>query len=133
MTRRQVKAVEALVVLERVGGESTSAELARTLALSRDSVHQLLLPLARGGWVAAGRGRLGGYRATKAAAKASILEVVSTFSRDVSGETTREAPRWLHRLERKADDAYRRVLSSITIGEIAERERAEKNALSWVI
>lgn len=108
-------------------------ELARTLALSRDSIHQLLLPLARSGWVAAGRGRLGGYRATSTAAKASILDVVSAFSRGGSNETLREAPRWLRRLERRADEAYRGVLSSITIREIADSERAEKSALSWVI
>ncbi len=121
------------MALQHQGSDATSAKLARTLAISRDSVHQLLLPLARRGWVAAGRGRLGGYRAMPAAAKASVLEVVSAFSRDGAGGSVREAPHWLRQLERRADEAYGKVLSSITIGEIAERERAEKGALSWVI
>ncbi len=68
-----------------------------------------------------------------AAAKASVLEVVSAFSRYGAGGSVREAPHWLRQLERRADEAYGKVLSSITIGEIAERERAEKGALSWVI
>jgi DNA-binding IscR family transcriptional regulator len=85
------------------------------------------------GWVSAGRGRLGGYRVTPAAAKASILDVVSVVSRGGPGAASREVPRWIRRLERRADEAYRNVLASITIGEIAGAVRAERDALSWVI
>ena len=87
----------------------------------------------RVGWVSAGRGRLGGYRVTPAAAKASILDVVSVVSRGGPGTASREAPRWIRRLEGRADEAYRSVLASITIGEIAGAVRAERDALSWVI
>ncbi len=85
------------------------------------------------GWVSAGRGRRGGYRATPAAAKASILDVVSVVSRSGPEPASREAPRWIRRLERRADEAYRSVLDSITIEEVAGAVRAERGALSWVI
>jgi len=128
-----LKAVEALVELEHRASDTSSAQLAASLSLSRDSVHQLLLPLVRVGWVSAGRGRLGGYRVTPAASKASVLEVVSAVSRGGAGAASAEAPRWLRRLERRADDAYRGVLAATTIGEIAGAVRAEREALSWVI
>jgi DNA-binding IscR family transcriptional regulator len=70
---------------------------------------------------------------TPAAAKASILDVVSVLSRGEPEMTSREAPRWIRRLEGRADEAYRSVLASITIEEIAGAVRAERNALSWVI
>ena len=133
MNQRQIKAIEALIELEHRSGEISATELARTLSLSRDSVHQLLLPLVRGGWIAAGRGRLGGYRVTASASRASILEVVSVFSRQGSGTASREVPRGIRRLEERADEAYRRVLSSITVGEVAGAVRAERDALTWVI
>ncbi len=133
LNHRQLKAIEALVELQHRGGDTSSAELARTLALSRDSVHQLLLPLVRGGWISAGRGRLGGYRVTPAASRASVLDVVSVFSRNSNAAPSADAPPWLRRLESRADEAYRRVFSSVTIGEIAGAVRAERDALTWVI
>jgi|PlaIllAssembly_1097288.scaffolds.fasta_scaffold981145_1 DNA-binding IscR family transcriptional regulator len=133
MNHRQAKAVEALVELEHRSGETTATELARALSLSRDSVHQLLLPLVRSGWIAAGRGRTGGYRVTPAAAKASVLEVVSVFSHRGAGAGGRDVPGWVRRLGERADESYRRVLASITIGEVAGAVRAERDALSWVI
>jgi DNA-binding IscR family transcriptional regulator len=133
VNRRQIKAIEALVELEHRSGDISSAELARALSLSRDSVHQLLLPLVRRGWVAAGRGRLGGYRVTSSASRASVLEVVSTFSHRESSSASSETPKWLRKLEDRADKEYRGVLASITIGEIAGAVRAERDALTWAI
>ncbi len=125
--------MEALIELEHRTGDTSSVELARALSLSRDSVHQLLLPLVRSGWIAAGRGRLGGYRVTPAASRASVLDVVSIFSRGGAGPTSRGTSRWIRRLEERADEAYRKVLASITIGEVAGAVRAERDALTWVI
>ncbi len=133
LNHRQLKAIEALVELQHRSGGTSSTELARALALSRDSVHQLLLPLVREGWIAAGRGRLGGYRATPAASGASVLEVVSVFSRNGAAPAAAGVPVWLRRLESRADEAYRKVFSSVTIGEIAGAVRAERDALTWVI
>ena len=125
--------MEALIELEHRSGGTSSAELASALSLSRDSVHQLLLPLVRSGWIEAGRGRLGGYRVTPAASRASVLDIVSVFSRGGEGPTSRGTSRWIRRLEERADEAYRKVLSSITIGEVAGAVRAERDALTWVI
>ncbi len=87
----------------------------------------------RGGLVSAGRGRLGGYRVTPATSRASVLDVVSFFSRNTAGSPSADTPPWLRRLEGGADEAYRRVFSSVTIGEIAGAVRAERDALTWVI
>ncbi len=133
MNRRQIKALEAIVELEHRTGDTSSAELALALSLSRDSVHQLLLPLVRSGWVAAGRGRLGGYRVTPEASGASILDIVSAFSHHGASSAFSGTPGWIRRLADRADEAYRGVLASITIGEIAGAMRAEREALTWVI
>jgi DNA-binding IscR family transcriptional regulator len=102
-------------------------------SLSRDSVHQLLLPLVRSGWVAAGRGRLGGYRVTPAASGASILDIVSAFSHRGATSAVPGTPGWIRRLEDRADQAYRGVLASITIEDMAGAVRAERDALTWAI
>ncbi|MGE5346915.1 MAG: Rrf2 family transcriptional regulator [Acidithiobacillales bacterium] len=133
LNRRQIKALEALIELENRANGTSSAELACTLSLSRDSVHQLLLPLVRSGWVVAGRGRLGGYRVTPAASQASVLDVVSTFSHRGSAPASPGTPKWIRKLEDRADEEYRGVLASITIGEVAGAVRAERDALTWVI
>jgi DNA-binding IscR family transcriptional regulator len=133
LNRRQIKALEAFVELENRPGGTSSAELARSLTLSRDSVHQLLLPLVRNGWVVAGRGRLGGYRVTPAASGVSILDVVSAFSSRGESSPNPGTPRWIRRLDSRAEKAYREVLSSVTVADMAEAVRAEREALTWAI
>jgi DNA-binding IscR family transcriptional regulator len=111
-----------------------SGDLARALSLSRDSVHQLLLPLVRRGWVTAGRGRLGGYRVSPAARTATAYDVIAVFARH--GEETdahRGVPRWADHLEEQAVVAYRRVFKSVTVGDLAAEVRAHRDALTWSI
>ena len=133
MNRRQIKALEALAELENRPGGTSSVELALSLSLSRDSVHQLLLPLVRNGWVVAGRGRLGGYRVTPAASGVPILDIVSAFSSRGESSPNPGTSKWIRRLENRAEDAYREVLSSVTVAEMAEAVRAEREALTWAI
>jgi DNA-binding IscR family transcriptional regulator len=111
-----------------------SGDLSRALSLSRDSVHQLLLPLVRRGWVTAGRGRLGGYRVSPAARTATAYDVIAVFARQGEGPSAhRGAPAWASRLEEQAVVAYRRVFRSITVGELAAEVRAHREALTWSI
>ncbi len=133
LNRRQIKALEALIELENRSNGTSSAELARVLSLSRDSVHQLLLPLVRSGWVVAGRGRLGGYRVTPAASQASILDVVSAFSHRGAASPAPGTPAGIRRLENRAEEAYRSVLASLTVADMAGAIRAERDALTWAI
>ena len=113
----------------------TSTQLAEWLELSRDSVHQLLLPLVRSGLVAAGRGRNGGYRPTPLAATATVLSVVSLYSRegrDPPPEHT-SMPAAVQRLDRELFETHRRFLSGVTIAQIVAEVKAEREELSYSI
>jgi len=111
-----------------------SGDLSRALSISRDSVHQLLLPLVRRGWLSAGRGRLGGYRVSPAARTATAYDVIAVFARN--GEKTsphRGSPSWASRLEEQAVTSYRMVFKSVTVGDLAAEVRAHRDALTWSI
>ncbi len=103
--------------------------------LSRDSVHQLLLPLVRNGWVAAGRGRNGGYRATPVATGVTVLAVVSLFSREGRDPTPEDpaSPRFVRNLDQRASDRYRQFLSSVTVGDLVAEVRAEREEPTYSI
>jgi DNA-binding IscR family transcriptional regulator len=113
----------------------TSTQLAEWLELSRDSVHQLLLPLVRSGLVAAGRGRNGGYRPTPLAASATVLSVVSLYSRegrDPPPEHT-SMPAAVQRLDRELFETHRRFLSGMRIAHLVAEVKAEREELSYSI
>jgi DNA-binding IscR family transcriptional regulator len=136
LNTRQKKAVQALVELVyRAGPDVPSSQLAAWLSLSRDSVHQLLLPLVRNGWVAAGRGRNGGYRATPVAPGVTVLAVVSLFSRDGREPAPEDpaAPRFIRNLDQRASNRYRQYLSSVTVGDLVGEVRAEREEPTYSI
>lgn len=136
LNTRQKKAVQALVELVyRAGPDVPSSQLATWLALSRDSVHQLLLPLVRNGWVAAGRGRNGGYRATPVAPGVTVLAIVSLFSRDGREPAPDDpaSPRFIRNLDQRASDRYRQFLSSVTVGDLVSEVRAEREEPTYSI
>jgi DNA-binding IscR family transcriptional regulator len=119
----------------RAGPDVTSTQLAGWLELSRDSVHQLLLPLVRSGLVAAGRGRNGGYRPTPLAAPATVLSVVSFYSRegrDPSPEPS-STPAAILRLDRELFETHRRFLSGMTNAQIVAEVKAEREEISYSI
>jgi DNA-binding IscR family transcriptional regulator len=113
----------------------TSTQLAGWLDLSRDSVHQLLLPLVRSGFVAAGRGRKGGYRPTPLAASATVLSVISLYSRDGRDPPPDQTllPAAIQRLDRELYETHRRFLSSVTIARLVAEVKAEREELSYSI
>ncbi len=113
----------------------TSKQLAAWLDLSRDSVHQLLLPLVRSGWVAAGRGRNGGYRPTPIASSATTLSVVSLYSREGREPAPAEhaTPIAIQRLDGELAETHRRFLSAITIGHLVAEVKAEREEATYSI
>jgi DNA-binding IscR family transcriptional regulator len=136
LNTRQKKAVQALVELVyRAGPDVPSGQLATWLNLSRDSVHQLLLPLVRNGWVAAGRGRNGGYRATPVAPAVTVLAVVSLYSREGREPSPDDpaAPRFIRNLDQRASERYRQFLSSVTVGGLVAEVRAEREEPTYSI
>jgi Rrf2 family protein len=77
LTRRGDYAVRAAVVLSRPGaGQMTSAELAAATGIPASFVPQVMGDLVRANLVANRRGRLGGYRLSRAAAEISLLDIV---------------------------------------------------------
>jgi DNA-binding IscR family transcriptional regulator len=136
LNTRQKKAIQALVELVyRAGPDVTSTQLAEWLDLSRDSVHQLLLPLVRSGWVAAGRGRNGGYRPTPLASSATVLSVVSFYSREGREPEPEQlsTPVAILRLDRELAETHRRFLSAVTVGQLVAEVKAEREELTYSI
>lgn len=131
---RQRKALDALLELGLTPGRDRSAnDLAAALSMSRDSIHQLLLPLVRAGWVAAGRGRNGGYRLTGAADAATVLAVAGSYGEAKALASIDDALDPVGGVEARADRAYREVLAGVTVGQLLERVRADREALNWTI
>jgi DNA-binding IscR family transcriptional regulator len=128
---RQRKTLEAVVeiVTEPVRGRG-SAELAKSLGMSRESVYQLLLPLVRSGLLIGDRGRNGGYRGASGTASARLSEVLG-FPRN--GEPLPDCPQWVGRIEGLAGNAVLQVLDSTTVGELAGELRATRSAPTWEI
>jgi DNA-binding IscR family transcriptional regulator len=133
---RQKKAIQALVELVyRAGPDVTSTQLAEWLTLSRDSVHQLLLPLVRSGWIAAGRGRNGGYRTTPLAPSVNVLSVVSLYSREGRDPSAEEPtmPGAVQRLDQALAETHRRFLSGVTIASLVAEVKAEREEITYSI
>jgi hypothetical protein len=130
-TARQRKTLEAVVeiVTEPVRGRG-SAELAKSLGMSRESVYQLLLPLVRSGLLIGDRGRNGGYRGAPGTASARLSDVLG-FPRN--GEALPDGPEWVSRIERLAGNAVLQVFDSVTVGDLAGEIRATRSAPTWEI
>jgi DNA-binding IscR family transcriptional regulator len=128
---RQRRTLEAVVeiVTEPVRGRG-SAELAKSLGMSRESVYQLLLPLVRSGLLIGDRGRNGGYRGAPGTASARLSDVLG-FPRN--GEPLPDCPQWVGRIECLAGNAVLQVLDSTTVGELAGALRATRSAPTWEI
>jgi Iron-dependent Transcriptional regulator len=131
LSTRQRKTLEAVVeiVTEPVRGRG-SAELAKSLGMSRESVYQLLLPLVRSGLLIGDRGRNGGYRGAPGTASARLSDVLG-FPRN--GEPLPDCPRWVDRIEGLAGKAVLHVLDSKTVGDLAGELRATRSAPTWEI
>lgn len=137
LSLRQKKAIEAMVeVGTDRGSEKSAAELAGLLALSRESVHQLLAPFVRTGLLVAVRGRSGGYRAGPALLATSLADVVAPFggpTRRVAGAGSGALGRLVDEVEAEAVEARRAVYARLTVGDLVDRLRAERETLDWEI
>ncbi len=107
-----------------------SAELAKLLGMSRESVYQLLLPLVRSGLLIGDRGRNGGYRAAPGTA-AKPLSTLLGLPR--GGAPNAGSPEWLGRIELRAGEAVLHVFDSLTAGDLAADLRASRTAPTWDI
>ena len=133
MNTRQRKAVEAVIEIgSEPSRELSAAELARRLDVSKDSVHQLLLPLVRAGLLLAVRGRGGGYRGGEGLASAPVSAVLAPFE-PPPARTSPGEPGPVAALEEAAERARWAVYEEETVGALAVRARAERGVLDWEI
>jgi DNA-binding IscR family transcriptional regulator len=134
---RQRKAIEAVVEIGTdPGSERSAADLAQQLGLSRESVHQLLLPFARAGLLVAVRGRTGGYRAGPGLLEAPLSAVLAPFAAPSSRPSPavgRGPARLVEAVEAEAAGARRAVYERTTVGQLVSRLAAERGALDWEI
>lgn len=133
---RQKKAIEAMVEIgSDPGRDRSAAEMAALLALSRESVHQLLAPYVRAGLLVAARGRTGGYRAGAALLESPLSSVLAPFGAP-SGRG-RAAGKGLSRLveavESEASAARLAVYARWTVGDLVARHRADRHVIDWEI
>lgn len=137
LTLRQKKAIEAMVEIgSDPGRERSAAEMAGLLALSRESVHQLLAPFVRSGLLVAVRGRSGGYRAGAELLESPLSAVLAPFGAPaprVAREPGRSLERLVAAVEMEAAAARRVVYERTTVGHLASRLAAERGALDWEI
>jgi len=76
ITRRSDLALRVLRTLERSGEQLRAAQLAELVASTPQYIPHVMNPLVRAGWVASGRGPLGGYSLTGPLACRSVLELI---------------------------------------------------------
>ena len=136
LTQRQRKAIEAMVEIGAdPGTERSAAEMARRLGLSRESVHQLLVPFVRSGLLVAVRGRAGGYRAGETLLSTPLASVLAPFAGPAPRPVAagRGAARLVAAVEAEAAGARRAVWERTTVGHLVSRFRAEREALDWEI
>lgn len=118
------------------GTDRSAADLAGLLALSRESVHQLLAPYVRAGLLVAVRGRTGGYRAGDGLLETPLGKVLAPFAGPAphpSGEGRSDLGRLVDALEAEAAGARRAVYERTTVGDLVTRLRAEREVPDWEI
>ena len=76
ITRKADLAARAMLLLARDGGRMKSADLAAALDTTAGFVPQILGPLVERGWIVSVPGPTGGYQATVAPERLSVLEVI---------------------------------------------------------
>lgn len=136
LTLRQKKAIEAMVEIgSDPGSERSAAEMAVLLALSRESVHQLLSPFVRTGLLVALRGRTGGYRAGAGLLETPLSTVLAPFGSPARhvGEGSSPLERLVDAVEAKAASARTGVFGRLTVGDLVNHLRSERQAIDWEI
>jgi DNA-binding IscR family transcriptional regulator len=137
LTQRQKKAIEAMVEIGTdPGSDRSAAEMARSLGLSRESVHQLLAPYVRSGLLVAARGRTGGYRAGAGLLEVPLSAVLAPYagpSPRPPAEGRSGLDRLIDAVEAEAAGARLAVYDRLTVGVLVARLRAEREAPDWEI
>ena len=115
--------------------DRSAAEMAALLALSRESVHQLLAPYVRAGLLVAVRGRTGGYRAGAGLLESPLSSVLAVYGAP-SGRA-RAAEKGLSRIveavESEAAAARFAVYERGAVGGLVAPHPADRHVIDWEI
>lgn len=129
------------IAMQKPGETVRKADIAANEGISEDYVEQILLRLKQGGLVDSVRGARGGFLLTRHRPDLTVAEVAETVEgtlsvADCKGDLCERSsdcvtrPVWRH-----ASEAVNQVLSSYTIGSLAEkaRKRTADGLLSYDI
>lgn len=97
---------------------------------------QILQQLKTAGWVTSTRGSQGGYRIVPACRNLTLLDIAEAVGCQESGCSAESHPnaasRQLKRAWDRAGDAYRDVLSSVTLGDLARGCEKAESAMFYI-
>ena len=131
----------ALAMMELASTANRSQPLALREITQRHGIPQpfmvqILQQLKTAGWVTSTRGSQGGYRLAVAAKNLTLLDIAEAVGAQESGcsadSTPNAASRQLLKVWDKAGDAYRDVLASITIAELARGCEKADSAMFYI-
>lgn len=122
--------VRALIELSHHYGEGTvqSAQIAARQRVPEPYLDQLLTTLRKAGFIRSVRGPQGGHALVKAPGEIKLSDVIRSLEGSLSpvshlhdeGYQCRAA----HEVWHQVEEATEEILGSVTIGDLAERERA---------
>lgn len=131
----------ALAMMELAAAEGRPEPMAIREIVSRHGIPQpflvqILQQLKTAGWVASTRGSSGGYRLMPGLSGLTLLEIAEVIGCAEGGCSAESLPnRSSNQLKRVWDDAtraYRDVLASVTLGEIAASSRENESAMFYI-
>ena len=97
---------------------------------------QILQQLKTAGWVTSTRGSQGGYRLAVPAKNLTLLDITEAVGCQDSGcsaeSTSNAASGQLMKVWDKAADAYRDVLASVTVAELAQTYETSDTAMFYI-
>jgi len=130
VTAKSPYAVRALTELARTSasGPVPIGEIARRRGIPVQFLEGLFATLRRAGILKSQRGVKGGYLFARPPAEVTVLEVVEVLEGDLAAEAGEPGTIWTEALE-----AYRGVLSGVTLAELAEREARAGGAAMYHI
>lgn len=131
----------ALAMLELAAAQGRRQPLALREIVARHGIPQpflvqILQQLKTAGWVTSTRGSGGGYRLASGLAGLTLLEIAEAVGCSEAGCSAEWLPTHAsHQLKRiwdQAAAAYRDVLASTTLAELARRSEASESAMFYI-
>ena len=114
----------------------TLREITQRHGIPQPFLVQILQQLKTAGWVSSTRGSQGGYRMAVSAKSLTLLDIAEAVGYQDAGCSAESKPnaasRQLLKVWEKASDAYREVLASVTIAELAQGSEKADSAMFYI-